>query len=73
MHGKVTGPHPLLSRTVLCTYSEVNGRLRLSGIMVGLKILYIFINDHNELKGAVGLSFSVTGGNGFLNHVLGSN
>ena len=47
-------------------YSEVNVTLRLS-----LKVLYIFISDCNELKGAFGFSVSVTGGNGFLDRVLG--
>lgn len=54
-------------------YSEVNGTLRLTRIMASLKGLYIFISDCNELKGAFRFSVSVTGGNGFLNRVLGPN
>lgn len=61
----------ILSRTVLCRHSEVNGTLRLTRVMACLKIVFVFINDHNELKGIVG--FSVTGGKGFLNRVLGPN
>lgn len=53
------------------TYSEVNGTLRLIRIMASLKVLYIFISGCNELKGAFGFTVSVTGGNGFLDRVLG--
>lgn len=53
------------------TYSEVNGTLRLIRIMASLKVLYIFISGCNGLKGAFGFSVSLTGGNGFLDRVLG--
>ena len=38
-----------LSSTALYTHSEVHGTLRLTKIMVCLKILYVFINGHKEL------------------------